>query len=44
MVQHRATNQSRLIKDIRLPMFGQHNVQNALAAITVAQEMGIPTT
>jgi len=41
MVQHRATNQSRLIKDIRLPMFGQHNVQNALAAITVAQEMGI---
>ncbi len=42
MVQHRATNQSRLIKDIRLPMFGQHNVQNALAAITVAQEMGIP--
>jgi UDP-N-acetylmuramate--alanine ligase len=41
MVQHRATNQSRLIKDLRLPMFGQHNVQNALAAITVAQEMGI---
>ena len=40
MVQHRATNQSRLIKDLRLPMFGQHNVQNALAAITVAQEMG----
>jgi UDP-N-acetylmuramate--alanine ligase len=42
MVQHRATNQSRLIKDLRLPMFGQHNVQNALAAITVAQEMGVP--
>jgi len=36
------TNQSRLIKDLRLPMFGQHNVQNALAAITVAQEDGIP--
>jgi len=41
MVQHRATNQSRLIKDLRLGDGGQHNVQNALAAITVAQEMGI---
>jgi UDP-N-acetylmuramate--alanine ligase len=26
---------------VRLPMFGQHNVQNALAAVAVAQEMGL---
>jgi UDP-N-acetylmuramate--alanine ligase len=41
MIQNRATNESRTIVDIRLPMFGQHNVQNALAAIAVAQEMGL---
>jgi UDP-N-acetylmuramate--alanine ligase len=41
MVQNRATNESRTIVDLRLPMFGQHNVQNALAAIGVAQEMGL---
>jgi UDP-N-acetylmuramate--alanine ligase len=42
MVEHRATNDSRIIAGMRLPMFGQHNVQNALAAIAVAQEMGLP--
>ncbi len=42
MVEHRATNESRIITGMRLPMFGQHNVQNALAAIAVAQEMGLP--
>ncbi len=42
LVEHRATNQSRTIEGVRLPMFGQHNVQNALAAIAVAQEMGLP--
>ncbi len=41
-IENRATNQSRVIVDLRLPMFGQHNVQNALAAIAVAQEMGLP--
>ncbi len=41
MVQHRTTNESRIISGLRLPMFGQHNVQNALAAIAVAQEMGL---
>jgi UDP-N-acetylmuramate--alanine ligase len=30
------------IEDIRLPMHGDHNVQNALAAIAVAVEMEIP--
>ena len=41
MVEHRTTNESRIISGLRLPMFGQHNVQNALAAIAVAQEMGL---
>ena len=30
----------RIIKDLTLPMAGEHNVQNALAAITVALELG----
>ena len=30
------------IKDIYLPMLGDHNIQNALAAITVAVELEIP--
>src|SRR6266852_2433198 len=42
MIENRATNESRTIVGLRLPMFGQHNVQNALAAIAVAQEMGLP--
>ena len=32
----------RSIEDIEMPMPGRHNVQNALAAIGVALEMGIP--
>ncbi len=31
----------RTIPDLHLPLVGQHNVQNALAAIAVALEMGI---
>jgi len=31
-----------VISDVELPMPGRHNVQNALAAIGVAAEMGIP--
>ena len=41
LVANRTTNESRTIEGLRLPMFGQHNVQNALAAIAVAQEMGL---
>jgi UDP-N-acetylmuramate--alanine ligase len=37
----RITGGERVIKDIRLTMFGQHNVLNALAAVSVAAEMGI---
>ncbi len=31
---------TRLIRGLRLPMMGHHNVQNSLAAIAVAHEMG----
>jgi UDP-N-acetylmuramate--alanine ligase len=41
-VENRATNTSRTIVGLRLPMFGQHNVQNALSAVAVAAEMGLP--
>ena len=30
------------IDGLRLPMFGEHNVKNALAGVAVATEMGIP--
>ncbi|MCX7362686.1 MAG: UDP-N-acetylmuramate--L-alanine ligase [Alphaproteobacteria bacterium] len=42
LIEHRTTNLSRTIEGMRLPMFGQHNVLNALAAVAVAQEMGLP--
>ena len=32
------------IKKLSLPMFGNHNAQNALVAVTVALELGIPQT
>ncbi len=32
----------RRIENMRLPMPGRHNVQNALAAVAVAVEMGVP--
>ena len=34
-------SEERIIKDIRLPMYGQHNMLNALAAMAVGLEMGI---
>jgi len=36
------TGEARTIEGIELPMPGRHNVQNALAAIGVAIELGIP--
>ncbi len=41
IVADRATGKPRTIRDLFLPMFGDHNVQNALAAIAIAAEMGI---
>lgn len=37
----RKTGEDRTITGIHLPMVGQHNVQNALAAVAIAFEMGI---
>ena len=41
MIADRAKDTTRSIAGIKLPMFGQHNVQNSLAAIAVAEEMGL---
>ncbi|HEV7369301.1 UDP-N-acetylmuramate--L-alanine ligase [Arenibaculum sp.] len=38
----RVTGEPRVVRDVFLPMFGLHNVQNSLAAIAVGNEMGIP--
>ena len=40
-VQNRAGGRPRSMKPLRLPMLGQHNVANALAAIAVGVEMDI---
>jgi len=40
-IADRFNETSRTIAGITLPMFGQHNVQNSLAAIAVAEEMGL---
>jgi len=33
--------EAEIIRDVKLPMFGMHNVQNTLAAVAIAREMGI---
>jgi UDP-N-acetylmuramate--alanine ligase len=38
----RMTGGARTIRDLHLPMYGAHNVKNALAAISVANELKIP--
>jgi UDP-N-acetylmuramate--alanine ligase len=40
-IADRLNETSRTIAGLALPMFGQHNVQNSLAAIAVAEEMGL---
>jgi UDP-N-acetylmuramate--alanine ligase len=37
-------NEDRVIEGVSLPMTGDHNVSNALAAIAVARHLGIPPT
>jgi len=37
----RVSGTSETLKDLFLPMFGRHNVQNALAAVAIGHEMGI---
>ncbi len=41
VITDRATARSRTVERLHLPMFGRHNVQNALAAIAIANEMDI---
>ena len=41
MLTDRITGDSRTIADLHLPMFGEHNVQNSLAAVAVAGELGL---
>ena len=43
VIAKRSEEEERRIDGLRLPMLGQHNVMNALAAVTVADEMGIET-
>jgi UDP-N-acetylmuramate--alanine ligase len=40
LISARGQGPERAIRGLRLPMMGQHNVQNSLAAIAVAHEMG----
>ncbi|MCU0839737.1 MAG: UDP-N-acetylmuramate--L-alanine ligase [Rhodospirillales bacterium] len=41
LLTDRKSGTERTIEDLFLPMFGRHNVQNALAAIAVADAVGI---
>jgi UDP-N-acetylmuramate--alanine ligase len=41
IIRDRKTGAQSVIKDLRLPMPGRHNVSNATAAIAVAHELGI---
>jgi len=41
VVTDRISGESRTIADLFLPMFGEHNVQNSLAAVAVAGELGL---
>ena len=41
LVTDRPTGRETRIEQMRLPMPGEHNVQNALAAIVVARELGV---
>ncbi|EME69207.1 UDP-N-acetylmuramate--L-alanine ligase [Paramagnetospirillum caucaseum] len=41
VITDRVTGATRTITDIHLPMYGEHNVLNSLAAIAVANELGL---
>ena len=41
VIATRSTGEPRTLTNLELPMAGLHNVQNALAAIAIASEMGI---
>ena len=41
VIADRVSGKERTLPDLFLPMFGEHNVQNSLAAIAIAEEMGL---
>ncbi len=41
ILSERTASKTGIISDLRFPMLGEHNVQNCLAAIAVAMEMGM---
>ncbi|MEQ5776766.1 MULTISPECIES: UDP-N-acetylmuramate--L-alanine ligase [unclassified Thalassospira] len=41
VIRERVDSAERIIHNVRLPMVGDHNISNSLAAITVALELGI---
>jgi UDP-N-acetylmuramate--alanine ligase len=41
VINDRFSGAKRVLQTLALPMLGEHNVQNSLAAIAVAQEMGL---
>src|SRR5439155_16069535 len=41
VVADRASGQDRVLPDLFLPMFGEHNVQNSLTTLAVAEELGL---
>jgi len=41
VIADRTSDQERIVADLMLPMFGEHNVQNSLAVIAIAEEMGL---
>ncbi len=44
VITDRKTGETRVLENLTLPMVGAHNVQNALAAIAIATEIGIEDT
>jgi len=41
VIADRLTGQERVLAGLFLPMFGEHNVQNSLTVLAVAEEMGL---
>jgi UDP-N-acetylmuramate--alanine ligase len=41
VVADRGSGQERILADLFLPMPGEHNVQNSLAVVAIAEEMGL---
>jgi len=42
MNEDKNSGQEEMLKDVFLPMLGDHNVLNSLASLTIAHEMGVP--